>query len=54
MEKQPVVREEVMVGKREVSDVARVGDEVRHEELRVDSDLDPVGEDLPGDVQRRG
>jgi uncharacterized protein (TIGR02271 family) len=40
VEKQPVVREEVKVGKREVSDVARVGDEVRREELRVDSDLD--------------
>ena len=59
VEKQPVVREEVMVGKREISDVARVGDEVRHEELRVDSDLDnakrtAAGEDLPGDVRRRG
>jgi uncharacterized protein (TIGR02271 family) len=59
VEKQPVVREEVMVGKREVSDVARVGDEVRHEELRVDSDLDPskrtaTGEDLPGDRRRSG
>jgi uncharacterized protein (TIGR02271 family) len=58
VEKQPVVREEVMVGKREVSDVARVGDEVRHEELRVDSDLDtPKGttaaQDLPVD-RRRG
>ena len=59
VEKQPVVREEVIVGKREVSDVARVGDEVRHEELRVDSDVDTpkrtaTGEDLPGDVRRRG
>jgi uncharacterized protein (TIGR02271 family) len=59
VEKQPVVREEVMVGKREVSDVARVGDEVRHEELRVDSDLDTPkrtagGEDLPGDRRRSG
>ncbi len=59
VEKQPVVREEVIVGKREVSDVARVGDEVRHEELRVDSDLDTpkrtaAAEEIPGDVRRRG
>jgi uncharacterized protein (TIGR02271 family) len=59
VEKQPVVREEVIVGKREVSDVARVGDEVRHEELRVDSEVDTpkrtaAGEDLPGDFRRRG
>jgi uncharacterized protein (TIGR02271 family) len=59
VEKQPVVREEVIVGKREVSDVARVGDEVRHEELRVDSDLDTpkrtaAAEELPGDRLRRG
>jgi uncharacterized protein (TIGR02271 family) len=40
VEKQPVVREEVVVGKREVSDVTRVGDRLRHEELRVDSDVD--------------
>jgi uncharacterized protein (TIGR02271 family) len=59
VEKQPVVREEVIVGKREVSDVARVGDDVRHEELRVDSDLDTpkrtaTGEDLADDRRRRG
>jgi uncharacterized protein (TIGR02271 family) len=59
LEKQPVVREEVIVGKREVADVARVGDDVRHEELRVDSDVDTpkrsaTGEDLPDDVRRRG
>jgi uncharacterized protein (TIGR02271 family) len=59
VEKQPVVREEVIVGKREVSDVARVGDSVRHEELRVDSDLDTpkrtaAGEDLRDDRLRRG
>jgi uncharacterized protein (TIGR02271 family) len=58
VEKQPVVREEVMVGKREVSDVARVGEEVRHEELRVDSDVDTpksttAAQDLPVD-RRRG
>jgi uncharacterized protein (TIGR02271 family) len=59
VEKQPVVREEVIVGKREVSDVARVGDDVRHEELRVDSDLDTpkrtaAGEDLSGDRRHSG
>ncbi len=58
VEKQPVVREEVMVGKREVSDVARVGDQVRHEELRVDSDVDTpkrtaAGEDVSDDGRRR-
>jgi uncharacterized protein (TIGR02271 family) len=59
VEKQPVITEEVVVGKREVSDVARVSDEVRREELRVDSDLDTpkrtaAGEDLPADRRRRG
>jgi uncharacterized protein (TIGR02271 family) len=59
VEKQPVVREEVVVGKREVADVARVGGEVRHEELRVDSDVETpkrtaTGEELPEDVRRRG
>jgi stress response protein YsnF len=54
-----VVREEVIVGKREVSDVARVNDDVRHEELRVDNDVAPskrtaTGEDLPDDLRRRG
>ncbi|MGC2403196.1 MAG: YsnF/AvaK domain-containing protein [Acidobacteriaceae bacterium] len=59
VEKQPVVREEVKVGKREVADVARVGDQVRHEELRVDSDVEPprktVADDpAKGDLRRRG
>lgn len=59
LEKQPVVREEVLVGKRDVEDVARVGDEVRHEELRVDSDPEipkrgATGEDLSDDVRRHG
>jgi uncharacterized protein (TIGR02271 family) len=49
VEKQPVVREEVKVGKREVSDVARVGDDVRHEELRVDSDIDPPKRKVSGE-----
>ena len=59
VEKQPVVREEVVVGKREVADVARVGGDVRHEELRVDSDVETpkrtaTGEELPEDVRRHG
>ena len=59
VEKQSVVREEVVVGKREVADVATVGGDVRHEELRVDSDVETprrnaTGEDLPEDVRRRG
>ena len=59
MEKQPVVREEVVVGKREVADVARVGGDVRHEELRIDSDVETpkrtaAGEELSEDVRRRG
>jgi uncharacterized protein (TIGR02271 family) len=60
LEKQPVVREEVLVGKREVADVARVSDDVRHEELRVDSGVETpkraaVGEELTDDdVRRRG
>jgi uncharacterized protein (TIGR02271 family) len=58
VEKQPVVREEVMVGKREVSDVAQVGDEVRHEELRVDNPDTTrravTGQPSEEDTRRRG
>lgn len=59
LEKQPVVREEVIVGKREIADVARVDEDVRHEELRVDSDVETprrtvTGEELPENVRRRG
>jgi uncharacterized protein (TIGR02271 family) len=62
LEKQAVVREEIMVGKREVEKVTTVGDAVRHEELRVDSDVDSdveapkrtvAGEEL-GDLRRHG
>ena len=38
VEKQPVVKEEVRVGKRAVQGTERVSDEVRREELRVDKD----------------
>jgi uncharacterized protein (TIGR02271 family) len=59
VEKVPVVTEEVRVGKREVADVARVGDDVRREELRVDSDVETprriaVGEEVADDLRRRG
>lgn len=59
VEKVPVVKEEVLVGKRDVADVARVGEDVRHEEIRVDSDVDTprrtvAGEEVADDVRRRG
>jgi uncharacterized protein (TIGR02271 family) len=38
VEKRPVVREEVKISKRRVEETKEVGDEVRHEELRVDKD----------------
>jgi uncharacterized protein (TIGR02271 family) len=38
VEKQPVVNEEVRVGKRAVQSTEKVSGEVRHEELRVDND----------------
>jgi uncharacterized protein (TIGR02271 family) len=44
VEKQPVLQEEVAVGKREVSDVARLNEQVRREELRVGED--PAGDDI--------
>lgn len=40
VEKQPVVREEVRVGKREVATTQTVEDQVRHEELRIDNQSD--------------
>ncbi len=63
VEKQPVIREEVSVGKRQVADVETVNESVRHEELRVDSDVDSevtatrrgvAGEDVDDDLRRRG
>jgi uncharacterized protein (TIGR02271 family) len=59
VEKVPVVTEEVRIGKREVSDVARVGDDVRHEELHIDSEGDTprrtvAGEEVVDDFRRRG
>lgn len=40
VEKKPAVNEEIRVGKREVQDTKRVSDEVRHEELRTESEGD--------------
>ncbi len=40
VEKQPVVNEEVRVGKRQVQGSQQVSDQVRHEELRVDKEGD--------------
>ena len=40
VEKQPVVQDEVRVGKRAVQKTERVSEDVRHEELRVDKDGD--------------
>jgi uncharacterized protein (TIGR02271 family) len=59
LEKEPVLREEVNVGKREVQDVAKVSGDVRREELRVDPDPETpkrsaTGEELPDDLRRHG
>ena len=40
LEKQPVVTEEVRVGKRPVQDTKQISDQVRHEELRVEKEGD--------------
>jgi uncharacterized protein (TIGR02271 family) len=58
LEKEPVLREEVNVGKREVQDVTRVSGDVRREELRVDDPPAPrraaTGEEVAEDLRRRG
>ncbi len=50
-EKQPVVTEEVRVGKRAVQNTEQVSDNVRHEELRVDKEGDV---DVNADVSQAG
>jgi uncharacterized protein (TIGR02271 family) len=50
-EKQPVVTEEVRVGKRAVQNTEQVSDNVRHEELRVDKEGDV---DVSPDVTQAG
>ena len=50
-EKQPVVNEELRVGKRAVQNTERVSDNVRHEELRVDKSGDV---NVDSDVSKTG
>jgi uncharacterized protein (TIGR02271 family) len=40
VEKKPVVNEEIRVGKRQVQDTKRISDQVRHEELRTDGEVE--------------
>ena len=40
VEKKPVVNEEIQVGKRQVQETQRVSDQVRHEELRTETEGD--------------
>jgi uncharacterized protein (TIGR02271 family) len=58
LEKQPVLREEVIVGRREVENVATVGDTVRHEELNVEADAETpkrgVAAEELGKLRRKG
>ena len=44
VDKHAVVREEVHVGKKNVTDVASVGDNVRHEELKIEDETTRVGD----------
>jgi len=55
VEKQPVVNEEVRVGKRQVQNNQQVSDQVRHEELRVDKqgDVDTEAEDRMSNKKRK-
>jgi uncharacterized protein (TIGR02271 family) len=55
VEKQPVVNEEVRVGKRAVQNTEQVSDNLRHEELRVDKDgnVDDVDTDVNRTSKRK-
>jgi uncharacterized protein (TIGR02271 family) len=53
VEKQPVVNEEVRVGKRQVQSNKEVADEVRHEELRVDKEGEVDAEEIKGAANRK-
>jgi uncharacterized protein (TIGR02271 family) len=55
VEKQPVVNEEVRVGKRQVQSNQQVSDKVRHEELRVEKkgDVDAPETNAPGNRKNR-
>jgi uncharacterized protein (TIGR02271 family) len=52
VEKQPVVREEVSVGKRQVQETKRVGSDVKREELKIDREGD-VSLDKENDLRKR-
>jgi uncharacterized protein (TIGR02271 family) len=54
VEKQPVVNEEVRVGKRQVQSNKEVSDKVRHEELRVDKEGEVDAEEIKGPANRKG
>jgi uncharacterized protein (TIGR02271 family) len=49
VDKQPVVREEVRVGKKSVQEVRNVSDSVRHEELKVEDSTRKAGDRVAGD-----
>jgi uncharacterized protein (TIGR02271 family) len=55
VEKQPVVNEEVRVGKRQVQSNQQVSDKVRHEELRVEKEgnVDATDRNAPGNRKNR-
>jgi uncharacterized protein (TIGR02271 family) len=46
VERKPIVREEVEVGKRQVTEERTVGDQVRHEELKVDEDRKTIKDQI--------
>ncbi|MBV9342896.1 MAG: YsnF/AvaK domain-containing protein [Acidobacteria bacterium] len=46
VEKKPVIKEEVQVGKRQVQETKRVSDQVRHEELRTETEGNVKKENL--------
>ena len=54
VEKQPVVNEEVRVGKRQVQASQQVSDKVRHEELRIDKEDEVKAEESKPRADRKG
>ena len=52
VEKKPVVNEEIRVGKRQVQSTERVSDQVRHEELRSEGDVEEA-ERLKSDQRKK-
>jgi uncharacterized protein (TIGR02271 family) len=51
VQKQPVVREEITLGKRQVQDTQQVSETVRREEAHIEreGDLNPQGNDIEGE-----